>query len=380
MIGTNIPLKISYNWLNKLGFFIILFYLNIGFIETSRLLEKNNLVICGILLFTLISFIIFIKKYKDFSPAFLRIIFIALLLYIYLIISSLYGNKEYGFIKSYYGLLLPFTIAVFFECVKWKEEEVLSFLTVSIFIISIIGILFKLKHGFYSRPVNFGLFGSITFGWMTGIGFFSALFSKKNNFFRIFFIVFFLFMLLWSGSKGPFLGVVLIFLVYLGRNYIKKANLKILLLFLFFIVLLYCIYLLDIRQLRFISKLIENPIGYLSGEGSGSIGVRIDLSSIAFKSFIDSPIIGNGFGSFIENSTYLHKYPHNVYLELLSETGILGLSAIIVIIVLLSKRNTITLIAYYGLIVLLFSGDFSYFRYALFILLMSYFIVKNKEK
>jgi putative inorganic carbon (HCO3(-)) transporter len=71
-------------------------------------------------------------------------------------------------------------------------------------------------------------------------------------------------------------------------------------------------------------------------EDSGSVMIRFILWGVAWKLFLSSPVFGIGFGTFqLIYSRYLPQIPdlpttlgvHNIYLELLAETGFLGLAA-----------------------------------------------------
>ncbi|MGC9375781.1 MAG: hypothetical protein ACP5DQ_12155, partial [Bacteroidales bacterium] len=268
----HLSVKISKVWLEKLLIFIFFFYLNIGVKEVYLLLEGYDFVILSNSIFIAIAITAFILSRYFISKSFQVVFFIALLFYFYLVITALYGELNYGLFKAYNGLLLPFTIATFFGIFKWEEEDVLQFLILSIFIISLYAIFYKLRTDFFNRNVLYGLFGSITFGWMASFGFLAALFQDQNKKYRKFFIVFFLIMLIWSGSKGPFFGVVITLLIYFRKFIIQKISVKN-----FFIILgvplfIFIIYTLEIRQISFINKILEDPKTYLSGEGSGSIG------------------------------------------------------------------------------------------------------------
>jgi O-antigen ligase len=79
----------------------------------------------------------------------------------------------------------------------------------------------------------------------------------------------------------------------------------------------------------------------LSTEGDQSSLERIILWGVAWELFQSSPVHGVGFGSFeLINGRYLPDIPgmeqdlgaHNLYFELLAETGIIGLGAFFVFI------------------------------------------------
>jgi hypothetical protein len=125
------------------------------------------------------------------------------------------------------------------------------------------------------------------------------------------------------------------------------------------------------RQVIAIINLLKDPQNYLYAEGYGSFGLRFEYLKQSILLFIDKPILGNGFGSFADLALTIHKYPHNVPLEILAETGLIGFSLILAIIISIKKKSPIKWLGYFGLIALLTSGDFSYFRYGFFFLLLS---------
>jgi len=79
----------------------------------------------------------------------------------------------------------------------------------------------------------------------------------------------------------------------------------------------------------------------LRAENTGSIMIRFILWGVAWKLFLSSPVFGIGFGTFqLIYSRYIPEIPdlpttlgvHNIYLELLTETGVLGLLAFLFLI------------------------------------------------
>lgn len=60
---------------------------------------------------------------------------------------------------------------------------------------------------------------------------------------------------------------------------------------------------------------------------------RTDLANVSLRLFSNRPFLGVGFGNFVKYSPYYWKEPvHNIYLLLLSETGVLGLVALLVLL------------------------------------------------
>ena len=74
----------------------------------------------------------------------------------------------------------------------------------------------------------------------------------------------------------------------------------------------------------------------LAKEGDVSNG-RNDIASIAIKGFLSSPFWGNGMDSFNANTGL--AYPHNLFLQLLYDGGLL-LSAVIILPILKKIKRT----------------------------------------
>ena len=128
-----------------------------------------------------------------------------------------------------------------------------------------------------------------------------------------------------------------------------------------------------VRSLNGLYDIIVSPKEYIENQGKGSVGIRLDLYKQAFFLFVEKPFFGHGFGSWADISNTKFKYPHNIVLELMAETGFIGL-LFFILIIFFSRGNNLQLntISLFGVIALLFSGDFSYFRYVLLFILLSY--------
>lgn len=68
----------------------------------------------------------------------------------------------------------------------------------------------------------------------------------------------------------------------------------------------------------------------------GSSG-RFDLLMNAYYCWLQNPLIGCGFYQ-LDNYRELSAHPHNLYFQVLSETGIIGLSFLLYIIIIILKR------------------------------------------
>ena len=104
-----------------------------------------------------------------------------------------------------------------------------------------------------------------------------------------------------------------------------------------------------------------NSDSYASGVGAGSIGSRFSYYIEAINLWRENWFIGLGLGSW-ENYVPGHKYPHNLFLEILAETGLIGF-LLMSFLLLWLKQNEYYIIFLTGICLQLTSGDVSYFRY-----------------
>ena len=113
---------------------------------------------------------------------------------------------------------------------------------------------------------------------------------------------------------------------------------------------------------------IDNLAGYknLKFNRDETLLTRLDGFRIAYEMFKDHPVGGAGFGGFknykgtwFSNS---HKYPHNIFLEFLSETGLFGLVLFLAFLIYMLKNLQkispfLTIMFLTGLWYALFSKD-----------------------
>lgn len=171
------------------------------------------------------------------------------------------------------------------------------------------------------NPITISLMGEA----LGVISFYFILFPSKESplYKKVFLFPFFIIAminLLFGGSRGPLLGflmlVMLITYFYLKvGSYSVIYNLK-LLIVAFSIVSLIVIYLPFLKE-NF--TLIARFTDTIDSRTSGGTEKRDYHLISAWNIFVDSPFIG---GRFVED--YENHYPHNVYLEALMATGIIG--------------------------------------------------------
>ena len=243
-----------------------------------------------------------------------------------------------------------------------RRESLIRFMSVFI-LLAFIMVLDIISGGI--KPGSLGFkeaFGSnyLAFGRITGIaGLLTlALFLlNKRLLYKLFFLIltgFLVFGLFISGGRGPliafFISMFLAFVYYTaysfhiknGSIFINKQNMKTLIhLFLF---------LLIISLIIFYFRDYFNTIFYrlsLLIKAEGDVIDRLNLYKSAWLSFKSSPLFGIGIGGF----SVFYKgfdavrgaYPHDIFLEFLSELGLLGFLSFVYILIKSISRSLVNI-------------------------------------
>lgn len=248
------------------------------------------------------------------------------------------------------------------------------------FILLIPTVIYKYYFGFFQRDVNFLFNGANVFGWLSGAYSLLCLMYFRVNFFRILFFIFLL-CVFWSESKGSL--IALLASISLLTLYKSKFNGKSIVSVVAFIFTLFCFnyivkeYFSDSR-IGAIFRFLEGSTGE---SDYGSVGIRLDMYNAALELFYSSFLFGVGLGDFSKYTSFDIMYPHNVFLELLAETGVIGLFFFVIfyIIFLIKNKNVFfSILVFYFLVVCFFSGDLSYLRFSMFFVLLALFFEKQK--
>lgn len=187
--------------------------------------------------------------------------------------------------------------------------------------------IFEARNGGEDNPILFG----ITFAILLLIVFFKTLEEKKYDLIHFILIIPSIYLLLLSGTRGPlisFLFTIIFYLLFLSNiRTISKIYIIVL------------IILLTLGIYRYIPESTREFYLYsLRSEAQtdqfSSIYIRLTLWKEAIKDFIENPIIGVGVG----NSGGGIGFPHNIFLEVAAEMGIIGLLILIPMFYLTIKR------------------------------------------
>jgi O-antigen ligase len=82
-------------------------------------------------------------------------------------------------------------------------------------------------------------------------------------------------------------------------------------------------------NIKGITRIMSFITGYLINDG------RVELYSQSLSLFGENPVFGNGIGSIFH---YLHSYSHNLFMDILAESGIFGLVLFIMVLVIFLKK------------------------------------------
>ena len=259
--------------------------------------------------------------------------------FLFALAIGFYGFRELSFnkvIKIWFIIILLFCFDIYFQFffkfnILGFEQHLAGRLS---------GVLGKeLIAGSFLAQIFAPVLGLITF-----LFFFTKL-TKLKNFFLIFSLVYILLACLITGERMNFifltsLFLILSFVVLFYKKQLKKFFLLILLLFIIFI-----------SAFNF-SKTVETRYNEF-----GSIAKNITSSSwwklynSAYRLWLNKPLTGYGLKNYRVNCDLeltdinpenIHQlcstHPHNLYLELLSETGLIGLALFLSFFFLFFKK------------------------------------------
>ena len=270
---------------------------------------------------------------------------------------------DYGLLK-YSGLVISsgLTFLYFVAGIRMVGTEAcFRILTWILLTLLLIAFAYKLQFGFFDRQVRFFLNGPIVFGRLMSLGAIAALIGF-TGLARIVLATTFVLAVLWTASKGPILGVS-IGLVYF--TWIKSPPARRPYLLLIGASIVASVILLGSIQsegyagrILALLLLFTDPASALSD--SGPFGNRVALYGDTFALIAKFPMgVGLGAWSSFVADDYGLYYPHNLFLEVFSESGILlGLIGITPFLLFLAVRHSVfTLPALYFLVVQQVSGD-----------------------
>ncbi|MBM7662855.1 O-antigen ligase [Bacillus mesophilus] len=149
--------------------------------------------------------------------------------------------------------------------------------------------------------------------------------------------------LLVLGGRGPLIGTFLALLVPLfysltiQKNQIKMKSYALTALVIIFLLISTIVYLILTNQpLITLSRLMS----FFEGEDVTSAGVRSSYYWDSIVYWMKQPIFGNGIGSWpiLHEGEDIRNYPHNIFLEVASELGLIGLILLSMLLILSTRH------------------------------------------
>ena len=297
----------------------------------------NFMVGIGILLYILVKH----KFYNILNPIF----FITFALSIWLFFGILYTPKncvEYGVYKSLSFFGDSFLLVILALTFNRDFKKVYSFfywvaLSGWIFIfLFFIDILLKGDISVIDR-FRFYYFAPIELARKMSICILACFvlkeintykFNKIRNILLWLEILLGIIIMLFTGSKGPIIGLIISLFVFLYYKEEKKNIRNSFLLIMRSVILISFIFLL-------FTLIPEGTQEHLLNLNT-SINPRIELVKLSIKEMPTHIIQGEGTGSFAKySSSGFHLYPHNIFMEILTENGLVGLTIFTIFLVII---------------------------------------------
>ena len=156
--------------------------------------------------------------------------------------------------------------------------------------------------------------------------------TKKTNYIHIILIIIYSIALNFTAYRTAIISILIsniIFYLFLLIKKLEDSKLKIIIFFVSMIV-----------GFLYSANLKERiPVeGFFSIKSDLSISARIEALKEGLKLWKENPLLGTGLGGFMsaDESDHLRftlKYPHNIFIEILAELGLLGLSILLILII-----------------------------------------------
>lgn len=176
--------------------------------------------------------------------------------------------------------------------------------------------------GLFSHPNGFAIYLLIGFMLLLGMDF-----GKRNVFVKIILVVPILLALFWTYAKTSLLVVIVAFMLFVLQRFVRNYRI---------------FWVLVILILIFSVIFVFFALGYVPPIYLNTLYWRMGLWEIAFRIIgerIWLLLFGNGIDIFIENAYY--SQPHNIYIFLLLEYGLIGVLWALLVIAALWRRGRI---------------------------------------
>lgn len=260
-------------------------------------------------------------------------------------------QQAYGFQKFLHFIIviIPLGLSVvyihnFFD--KERYKLFIFFLGVTVAILDFLAITLNPFQFGSAYAFEFSRWSHVVFSRIVAISFILFLlgeyhlrFFKKQSYLFIF-ILLHLTALLVAGHRIVLVGTLIFLAIYFFHYRLNKIKIVGWCLGILLIVFVLSQISPSINE-RFI-KFIYTP--WHSLENDASFMSRLDAWKIAWDIFIANPIAGIGLGGFNQYASFeittMMKYPHNIFLEVLCELGLIGFSLFILLLFQATKFSS----------------------------------------
>jgi O-antigen ligase len=287
------------------------------------------------LFFTLIaSLLVTIIKYRCSRKELITnsLLFTLLLFTSTLLITPL----GYGLEKLTRFILVIFIVILFLNIYLTTDKRIKR-----IFLIyAVVGVLLNLGAFAYSFALSYGSgltpvgLGPIVFSRLLGMTIFTLIFifiyyKNLKSVYKVILVLLSLFCfagMVLAQSRGPILSLIisLLLFLYLYKKTNKKLNYK----------PLTAIIVLIIIALLVVPMFVNTRLDITDSSKLGTLSKRADYYKSTLKDTFQNPtLIGNGLGSWKYDFNKDAYYPHNIFLEIMYELGIIGLLIFLFLII-----------------------------------------------
>lgn len=186
----------------------------------------------------------------------------------------------------------------------------------------------------------------LAFGRVIGVGFIIVfthmLFNIKKYFCQVLSLTilsFFIWLLLNSGGRGPFLSILIVIFIALIIGFRFTFNAKIIIKNYILYIVIFILILIILFSYLFLSGSTLVTIKrvstiFIKEDMGSSIALRLQYYRSSFSLWMKNPIFGNGIGSWPILMGFGDKpgHPHNIFIEIAVELGLIGLLLFITLI------------------------------------------------
>jgi hypothetical protein len=341
---------------------IIMFVLVAGSILAIGRLYDHRLEVFGVNLTIILSSIyciiwlsifLLINQLELTTSKFLQYIFFSISIITNLLLWVIFDVNQYGLIKFFNFMIITVPISIIItEKFTKKDVNTLIWLFFGISSLLLLLSLFNISALIQSRDGVMGGGPIVLSRWLC-LGSVISFFHPRIKKYRIILFPLFLIIALFTGSRGPVLSLIIVLILYFLINF-KRLFLKT---FIFLMLLLSLIYYsgiyVELNRFNSVSRVFIN---FKEGKGLQSTNERLFRYTSSLEVIKNHPF-GVGIGNWgmysnryssIKVRTVLKDnklpYPHNIFLEIFCELGILTGVVFLAYIVFILVRSSLYII------------------------------------